>query len=71
MKQLKLYVWEEVLNDYTAGVMFALAESEEQAKAAIIEKHKALMKFDLEPSYFEGAPRVVESPEGFFLYGGG
>jgi hypothetical protein len=32
MRKLKLYVWEDVLTDYTSGVMFALAESEEEPR---------------------------------------
>ena len=32
---MKLYVWHDVLTDYTSGVMFALAESPEHARETI------------------------------------
>lgn len=32
---LKLYVWENVLTDYTSGIMFALATSVEEARELI------------------------------------
>jgi len=34
---LKLFVWTHVLVSYDAGIMFALAEDEEQARRVIIE----------------------------------
>lgn len=37
---LKLFVWEEVLTDYTDGVMFSLASSKEEAIALILNKAK-------------------------------
>lgn len=36
MGNLKLYVYKNVLSDYTPGVAFALAESEEQAHNLIL-----------------------------------
>jgi len=34
--QLKLYVWEDVLCDYSCGVMFALAYDEDEARRLIL-----------------------------------
>jgi hypothetical protein len=68
-KQLKLYVWEGVLTDWTSGMAVALASSPEEA----VE----LLQQQLGPSYFNGVklegvePIVVESPAAFFVYGGG
>lgn len=34
---LKLYVWESVLDDYISGLAFALAKSPQEAKELIIK----------------------------------
>ena len=38
MSKLKLFVWEGVLSDYTDGIMFALAHTEEEAREMIVKK---------------------------------
>lgn len=63
---MKLYVWEDVLYDYTAGCMFALASSVEEARAAILEACSYVPPDDLSKE-----PRVVETVEGFTCWGGG
>ena len=35
-KKLKLFVWKNVLSDYTSGIMFALAYDVEEARKAIM-----------------------------------
>lgn len=67
MNNLKLYVWEDVLNDYTSGIAFALAESIEQAREIIREK--GLSDYGMKD--LDSGPLVVDQPEGFYLYGGG
>ena len=37
---MKLYVWDNVLTDYTDGIMFAVAESLEQAREALLEQDR-------------------------------
>jgi hypothetical protein len=64
-KKLKLYVWEDVLCDYTTGVAFALAGSPEEARELIFKK-LGYKDEDLCIS-----PRCVEKEEGFYVYGGG
>jgi hypothetical protein len=83
--KLRLYVWENVLIDYTDGIMFALAESVEQARElcyqaqwgkdhppgdtytqAIAASDKYSCAYDLLKE-----PRIVESAEGFVVWGGG
>lgn len=34
---LKLYIWEDVLSDYTPGIAFALAENREEARQLCLE----------------------------------
>ena len=62
--KLKLYVWENVLTDYTSGIMFALASSVEEAREMIL-KGDALVGSDLKQE-----PEVFDSPIGFALWGG-
>jgi hypothetical protein len=68
---LKLYVWENVLTDYTDGVMFALAESVEEARSLILTEwgyteSKGTVWQDLQKE-----PQIVETPAGFLCWGGG
>lgn len=65
MKKLKLYVWEDVLTDYTPGIMFALAENIDQARD-LIRKSGNILESDL-----AGKPNVYSSRIGFALWGGG
>ena len=64
MKELKLYVWENVLCDYTNGIMFAYAKNIDEARKLIGEKmgHECV---DLELE-----PRKIQDNEGFYIYGG-
>jgi hypothetical protein len=61
---LKLYVWEDVLTDYTSGVMFALAESVEEARAMLSQQH--VIERDL-----KSEPKVITEPAAFAVWGGG
>lgn len=71
--ELKLYVWECVLTDYTSGIAFALAKSVEEARQAIYDKSEkedgyvsSTLKSDI-----AGEPIVCETTEGFYVWGGG
>ncbi len=69
---MKLYVWENVLTDYTSGIMFALANSIEEARELIIKKEgcehfpEGLVRTDLKAD-----PDVYDQPCGFTCWGGG
>lgn len=70
-KELKLYVWEGVLCDYTDGIMFALAESVEEARQAILESADGWAfpgsRIDAD---LRIEPKEYSSKVGFFLFGG-
>jgi len=66
-KKLKLYVWEDVLCDYTCGMICVLALSLEQAFSLIKEKYDEYYLDDLASV----EPKVIEEPEAFAVYGGG
>lgn len=65
-KKLKLYVWKDVLQDYTYGVMFALASSEEEARSLLRERCNCIPSGDLNQK-----PQCIEEPFAFVLWGGG
>lgn len=64
-RALKLFVWENVMHDYSAGIAFSLAHDSEEARQ-LIEKKMGYLHGDLAHS-----PRVIDAPEGFGVYGGG
>ena len=67
-KQLKLYVWEEVLTDYTDGIIVVLAHSYEEALEKIEEKEGD--GFELTEAKTH-PHKVVTRPESFVCWGGG
>ena len=75
MSNLKLFIWHDVLQDHTSGVMFAMAENVEQAKELIIEKileeKGAGWVLDDAKKELKLTPEEVTLPKGFYLYGGG
>ena len=64
---MKLYVWHEVLCSYTCGVMFALANSEEEARDLIKADNSCYMWVREE---LEKKPEVYDEPVGFTVFGG-
>lgn len=65
-KKLKLYVWEEVLTDYTDGMMVALAPNVDEARQLLREECGHLPEEDLMKE-----PKVVTEPSAFLVWGGG
>ena len=66
MSALKLFVWTEVLTDYSHGMMVALAHDVEEARALLLEEVNYLPADDLARE-----PLVVEEPSAFIVWGGG
>ena len=62
---LKLYVWEDCLTDWTSGAMFALATSEDEAKAMVLKNCDFVDKEE-----FNRPPKVFDSPIGYAIWGG-
>ena len=67
MPELKLYVWEDVLHDWTSGMMCVLAHSLEEAFVKIDEKYEGDMIREAKGSPY----KVITEPEAFVVYGGG
>ena len=63
MIELKLFVWEDVLCDYSCGVMFALAPDVETARKMILK--------EINTDELDQDPIVVTEPRGFYCWGGG
>ena len=76
MEKYKLYVWENVLKDYTCGIMFALAESKEQAIKLIKEKYSKTQRIEDVDNSMVGyelikiKPLIITEPSGFYIWGG-
>jgi len=68
-EKLKLFVWEGVLVDFTAGMMVALAHDVEEARKLLKQK---LLQDHLEcpGSDLDDEPTVVTSPSAFYVWGG-
>jgi hypothetical protein len=64
--KLNLYVWHNVLSDYTDGVAFALARSAKEARVLIGKRIPYSCLKEL-----EARPKRYESSVGFAVFGGG
>jgi hypothetical protein len=64
-KKLKMYVWEDVLADYTSGIMVAYATDVEHARKLLREKCDYIPDVELNIE-----PREITSAEGIVLWGG-
>ena len=67
---MKLFIWKEVLTDYTDGVVFAIAKNEKQAREIVLQNVNDWEKESV-ASAMSGAPEVHAEPYGFALWGGG
>lgn len=65
-KKLQLFVWVNVLSDYSDGIMFALAHDVEEARKAIIASAGGSVAHDLAKE-----PEVFDNVVGFAVWGGG
>ncbi|MHA1827911.1 MAG: hypothetical protein ACTSX6_04605 [Candidatus Heimdallarchaeaceae archaeon] len=66
--KLKLFVWSGVLNDYTGGIAFAIAETEQEAREMLLKKEPCLSDDD---SFNVNKPEIHENKFCFTLWGGG
>jgi hypothetical protein len=70
---LKLYVWTDVLKDYTPGIAFALAATEDEARELVVKKalHSTYVEQELagKPQVFD--PEREDAGVVFIVYGGG
>ena len=63
---MKMFVWENVLTDWTSGLVCVLAENLEQAVELLKEKYPSET-----PQIDMSQLQVVTEPEAFLVYGGG
>ena len=64
--QLKLYVWEGVLCDYSCGIMFALAHDVDEARREVLKSFGASEDEGIGKSVDDAMQRindVIESPD--------
>ncbi len=67
-KELKLFIWENVLCDYTCGMVVILAYDLEHAKSVFEEKYPD-KEYILE-DFFGSEHKTIIEPNAFYLYGG-
>lgn len=65
LKEYKLYVWEDVLTNWTNGIMFAVATSVEEARRLLLEEDNNIPKDDLSQE-----PEIVTTKRAFVVWGG-
>ena len=66
-KKLKLFIWRNVLADYTSGIAFALAETEQEAREMLLKDEDCLAR----DASFKEKPLVYEDKMCDTLWGGG
>jgi hypothetical protein len=73
MKDLKLFIWENVLTNHTSGIAFALAENLEEARKVILDKCEKECGYTPKTLQIDLAsePKVIDNSEGFYVWGGG
>ena len=67
-KGLKLFVWEDVLSDWTSGIAFALAHNEEEALK--LRARQLGESVDETKNRQWQKPLIYEDPVGYAIYGG-
>ena len=69
-QRLRLYLWRDVLCDYTCGMAFAVAASADEARGIIVREDGI---YTSAGNDFASDPEVHELTEPFcaFVYGGG
>ena len=65
---MKIFYWDDVLRDYTSGMMVAVAENVEDARKALVSECDYIPATDLykEPQVFD-----LSEARGFVAWGGG
>lgn len=63
---LKMFVWEDVLTDWTPGLMVALAHNVEEAREMLLNEDGYIPEDDRMKE-----PKVYETPKAVLVWGGG
>lgn len=67
-KDLKLYVWRDVLSDYTSGIAATLASSREEAYSAV--RNSDLSEYS-KGELLLNIPEEITEPKLIWVFGGG
>ena len=67
----KLYVWRDVLTDYTSGIAVAAATSVEEARSVLVQQADDYEVAPLARDIAKAPDRVLELPAGAHCWGGG
>lgn len=67
--ELKVYVWEDVLRDYSSGMVVIIAHNLDEAREVFLKKYPD-EQYILN-DFFGSPHEVVTEPDAFYVYGGG
>lgn len=68
---IKLFVWRDVLRDYTGGIACAAARTVEEARTAILKAAKDDCQLStLAGQILVNAPEILDVPAGAYISGG-
>lgn len=76
---MRLYVWQNVLTDYTSGMIFCIAKDLDSAREAFRQKFKEVMKIEIFGDYEKDIMKIplefdLSIPRDdicYFVFGGG
>lgn len=68
---MKVYIWEDVLRDYTEGMIVVVASSLKEAREAALNECNYLPQGDItkKPTIID--PAKIKTPRAFLVWGGG
>lgn len=69
-KKVRLFVWRDVLRDYTSGIIAAIATDADEAREAVVAGAEDWEKATLYAEMGE-PPEVHDAPFGVHVWGGG
>ena len=70
-EELKLYIWRDVLCDYTCGIIVAMAHNIEDARSVVISSGLDEWNHTRVVRAIEDDPEVHSNPYGTYVVGGG
>lgn len=68
---MKMFVWRDVLIDYTSGIAVALANDEDEARKVIIRDAEDYEKKTLAGDIIGPPDEIYDKPTGVHVWGGG
>ena len=71
MAEIRMYIWRDVLVDYTSGIAVAMAHSVDEARAMILKQAEPWEVDMLGEDIAKEPDEIYEDPTGVHVWGGG